>query len=336
MICSLESSSGKTAFVIGLARHLQTMGLRLGYLKVATSGDTDAADAAFVGEVLAEHGRAVVLEPRWGEVLAANPPVDPPRAAIDRLGSESDLVAIEAGDTLASGTPSGLSVFDLVAAAGGRALLVLRYRVDLLDNTLLAARELGDSLLGVVINATPPSQLGKARDSLRRGLEAAGVRVFGVVPQDRVLRGISVRELGERLGAQVICCQDRLDDLVERLMIGTTTVDGALQYFRKHTNKAVITSGDRPDVQLAALATPTRCLVLTGGFPVDPSVQSRACEAGVPLLVVEQGTLGAVERINHAITHSRFRQRAKIDQAQALLGRDVDFAAILGALDEKG
>jgi predicted transcriptional regulator len=46
--------------------------------------------------------------------------------------------------------------------------------------------------------------------------------------------------------------------------------DKAIEYFKKSKNKAVIVGGDRPDIILAALETPTACVVLTGGlYPND-------------------------------------------------------------------
>lgn len=49
--------------------------------------------------------------------------------------------------------------------------------------------------------------------------------------------------------------------MVEHLMIGAMDVDSALTYFRRKPNKAVITGGDRPDIQLAALETSTKCTI---------------------------------------------------------------------------
>jgi BioD-like phosphotransacetylase family protein len=221
----------------------------------------------------------------------------------------------------------------VAASLDAKALLVLRYKVDLLDGAVAAAQALDHSLAGVIVNAVPPSQLAKARGSLAQSLESEGVRVLGIVPQDRVLLGVTVREMAQRLRAKVACAEESLDELVERLMIGAMSVEGALVYFRKHPNKAVVTGGDRPDVQLAALATPTRCLVLTGGFEVDPRVLARARTTGVPVLVTERDTLAAVEAVHDLFNNSRFHQKAKLDRLESLVADHVDAKGLRQVLE---
>ncbi len=324
LICSLEPAAGKTALCVGLARRYCKEGLKVSYLKSVAPGEVGDGDAAFVKTVLELPNAVEELAPI--AIAGTNPRQAAGRLkdALARASVGVDVAFIEGGNTLAEGAQLGLSAPEVARLLDARVLLVLRYRGDLLDGAIVAARELGASLAGVVINAVPPSQMAKARESLRPALQSAGVRVLGIVPQDRVLLGVTVRELAERLAAEIICCSERADDLVERLMIGAMSVDGALVYFRKHANKAVITGGDRPDVQLAALTTPTRCLILTGGFPVDPLVLARAREAGVPIVITEEDTLGAIEAIHDAFGNSRFHQRAKLDRLEALLADYVD------------
>jgi BioD-like phosphotransacetylase family protein len=40
-------------------------------------------------------------------------------------------------------------------------------------------------------------------------------------------------------------------------MVGAMSAENALSYFRRKAHKVVITGGDRPDIQLAALETST-------------------------------------------------------------------------------
>ena len=86
-----------------------------------------------------------------------------------------------------------------------------------------------------------------------------------------------------------------MDELVEHFMIGAMNVESALSYFRKVSNKAVITGGDRSDIQLAALETPTKCLILTGELYPNASILGRAQEVGVPIVVVRADTANTLE-----------------------------------------
>jgi BioD-like phosphotransacetylase family protein len=117
-------------------------------------------------------------------------------------------------------------------------------------------------------------------------LERLGIPVYGVLPQAR-LAAISVGELADALGARFLVLPDRRFALVETLTVGAMTVEAALPRFRRQPNKAVITGGDRTDIQLAALETSTRALILTGNMEPGARCSSgrgggRAGAAGAP------------------------------------------------------
>ena len=114
---------------------------------------------------------------------------------------------------------------------------------------------------------------------------------------ERAATGASVARIAERLQAEVLCCSESLDGVVENLMIAAMTVDSGLDYFSRKDNKAVIVRGERPDCQLAALATSTRCLVLTGGVKPHVQVLSLAEEKGVPVLLTNRDTLSTVAEL---------------------------------------
>ena len=100
--------------------------------------------------------------------------------------------------------------------------------------------------------------------------------------------------------------------LVEHLLIGAMGADAALSHFRRRTNKAVFTGGDRVDLQLAALETSTSALVLTGNIRPAASVIDRAEDRQVPIILVTDDTLTTVERAEGIFGHIRFKQEAKI------------------------
>jgi len=75
------------------------------------------------------------------------------------------------------------------------------------------------------------------------------------------------------------------------------TAEAALSRFRKQINKAVITGGDRTDIQLAALETSTTCLILTGNLHPSPLIVKQAEEFGVAILLVPLNTIETVETV---------------------------------------
>ena len=112
-------------------------------------------------------------------------------------------------------------------------------------------------------------------------------------------------------------------------MVGAMGQEQALKFFRRKANKAVITGGDRADVQLAALETPTKCLILTGNFQPSSVVLGRAEELGVPMILVNYDTLTVVEKVGDIIGHVRFHEVKKIDKIVDVVREYIDTDRIL-------
>ena len=72
------------------------------------------------------------------------------------------------------------------------------------------------------------------------------------------------------------------DNPNDRYAVSAST--GKKVLLRKARNKAVITGGDRADIQLAALETSTKCIVLTGDLYPNAIILARAQECGVPIV----------------------------------------------------
>ncbi len=156
--------------------------------------------------------------------------------------------------------------------------------------------------------------------------------VFATLPKEKLLLSVSVRELLEGLGGEILCCDPALDDLVETLMVGAMNVESALTYFRRGSNKAVVTGGDRVDIQLAAIETSTRCLILTGELRPNPVIIGLAEERRVPIILTRYDTLKAIQIIENFFGKTRFQQQKKVDHFVALLDKFMDFAALAAAV----
>jgi BioD-like phosphotransacetylase family protein len=153
-----------------------------------------------------------------------------------------------------------------------------------------------------------------------------------VLPQSDVLRSVSVRELVHQLHADVLCCNDRLDLMVESLAIGAMNVNSAVKYFRKRRNMAVVTGGDRVEIQQAALETSTQCLILTGKMPPAPFILSRAEELEIPILSVDLDTLTTVEIVDRAFGQVRVNEPIKVNFIRHIMAEHFDVERLLDLL----
>ncbi len=338
LIGSTEAYSGKSGMILGLARHLQQQGRAIAYSKPVGTCWTDddsttEADLQFVREMLGIPTEAiappiVTLTPSTIEThLVSETPTDYLSQFKAQLATfAADLVLVEGPGTLWEGRLFQLSCLEMAQTLDLPILLVARYHSPLVVDALLQAKkELGNSLLGVVINDVPPDTWSLTQTVVKPFLERQGIKVLGLLPQSTLLRSVSVRELVRQLQAKVLCRADRLDLMVESLTIGAMNVNSALEYFRKGENKAVVTGGDRTDLQLAALETSTSCLILTGHLPPQPLIISRAEDLEIPILSVNLDTLKTVEIVDQTFGTVRLQETIKVDCLQQILAEHFDW-----------
>lgn len=348
-VASMETFSGKSALCVGLAKRFQRDGLKIGYMKPLSTGTRSAVgledeDARFFRQTfsltdpLEDMVPIGLMSRAVEEILAGMDEADYEArlmAAFQRVARDRDVVILEGGCNLREGSLIGLPMARVANLLDAREIVVVKYNDDLqiLDDSLVARSQLGDSLVGVVLNEIPRQRMPFVQEVVKPGLRERGVPVLAVLPMERLLLSISVGELAEFLSGTVLCCKDKTDELVEHLMVGAMSVDSALAFFRRKPNKAVITGGDRPDIQLAALETSTKCLILTGNLHPSPIILGRAEEVGVPTILVRQDTLTAVEVIERFFGKTRFHQQKKVRRFEEMLADRFDFDALYAALD---
>ncbi|MBE9566478.1 MAG: phosphotransacetylase family protein, partial [Proteobacteria bacterium] len=200
------------------------------------------------------------------------------------------------------------------------------------EEVLLARRLLGERFAGVIFNFVAPDDEEAVHGELGQHLERRGIPVLGVLPPDELLSAITVRELMANLPAKLLCCEKGVDELIVHFVIGAMGVASAAKYFRQLADKAVITGGDRADIQLAALQTATKAIVLTGNIYPSAVIVKRAQQLGIPLLLASHDTLATVARIEEILGRLRVRAATKVQRARALFDKHVDLDRIEGAL----
>ncbi len=349
LVGSTEAYSGKSAAVLGLAFQLQDKGLDVGYGKLlgtcftAKNVDDLDEDVQFVAKTLKLPDENLYLpllnlqSSTIAKRIAGSDTTDYQMMLRQYLDTQrGDVALLEGPGNLSEGKLFGLSLPEVANILDASVLLVGRYHSALIVDPLLAAKEiLGDRLLGVLINDVPEGELHQVNHSIVPFLNHQGIKTFGVLPCSEVLRSVSVSELVKQLNAEVLCCPDRLDLMVESLKIGAMNVNSALKYFRKERNMAVVTGGDRTDLQLAALETSTHCLILTGHLPPTDTVRSRAEDLEIPILSVDLDTLTTVEIIDNTFGQVRLQEPIKVECIRDMMAQYFDADALVQMLQLK-
>lgn len=345
-VASNTGFSGKTFVSLGLAMKLMDLGYKVGYIKpigkVPLKQDKDVfdADALFVKDTLGLTEPLDVISPfvmtfEAQTMILKGRSADVRKKILTALRSlrKKDYVIVNGSGSLFEGSLLGINALSILNEMDARMLMVEPWRGELSADSLYGVKRLvGERFLGGVLNKVPMNTIGYVKESLRPFLEKKGVKVFGVFPKDRLLESVTVRRLVEILNGKVLCCEDRIDEHVENFMIGAMDVDSALSYFRRTPNKAVITGAHRADIQLAAMETSTRCIILTGGMQTNDVVLGKAQAKGVPIISVPDDTYTTIDRIEGGMGKASIREKGKVGRAREIIEMDFDINRFLKSL----
>ena len=325
-VASDQQGAGKTAVCATLASILEQRDKKVAVFKPLVGEPKSDPDADIYEKLMGQRADGWPLKlPKRGLNTGL---LEKVKTAFDRVSEGTDVVLVEGSSDLS--IKGSRQVADALDA---KAVVVARYRDDLSASELKGWQEaLGERLLGFVVNAMTRYMGTEVRTRLLPSMESEGLVSLGVVPEDRRLLGVSVRQLAEHLDGRFIVCEEKADGLVEHLMVGGMGMDPGEYYFGVRDNKAVIVRGDRPDLQMSALTTPTSCMVLTKGIEPIEYVKYESEQEEVSVMVVETDTLGTMEAVNTLVDRARFDHPLKLSRFAELLEQHVDLPALFSGL----
>jgi BioD-like phosphotransacetylase family protein len=304
-IVSAEEAAGKTTVSAGLGKLLQSRGKKAGYLKPNSDGKrgTDG-DIAFMKQVLGLGSEADTSDGRDAVIVEGT--IGP---------SAEDAVS---KDTYGAAKEMNARVIAVEVYSGEASKYLDSYK------------GFGESLLGVIMNKIPQSQLKQVTTEASAQFADSGIKLIGGIPEDRVLSSLTVGELAENIQGKILNNAEKAAELVENYMLGAMVVDSGRDYFARKSNKAAVVRSDRPDMQLAALETSTKCLVLSGSSePPIYNVLEKAQNRNIPIVATDTATSDIVSAIEEALNNSRFKQENKTAKIASIMDKNLDLKAVL-------
>lgn len=322
-VASDRQGAGKTALCASLAHLLRAQGKTAAAFKPVADGASDS-DAAI-----------------YASLLGADTP--PPSAAVDvdaiaaaqHLSADNEIVIAEASNNLTTA-----QLQRIAEALDARVLLIANFDADMSAADVAAvAAPFGERLIGYVVNNLTQYMRTQARAELVPAIAAAHTppaAVFGLIPEDRRLLGVSVNQLAAHLEGEFVQDEGDAECLVEYLMVGGMSLDPGEYYYGIHDNRAAIVRGDRPDLQMSALGAPgrTACLVATNGIAPIEYVRYEAEQEETPIIIVETDTLDTMDRLDTLIDGSRFDHPRKLERFAALLTEHLDLPRLIAAITD--
>lgn len=337
---STSGYSGKSLVSMGVGLRLKKNGLRVGYFKpvgilpIKVENILTDKDAWFIYRAfeLKDHLSEIcpVVLTQELTVRAYLKDIRGLLRKIERsfkqLSQDKDIMIVGGSGSIYSWSVLGVSGLKVIKRLNAKVLLVVKYEGEFcVDYILQTKKDLGDHFIGVIFNKVTHEFRQSVDDYIVPFLKRRGIDVIGILPHDPLVGSITVEELNEMLGGKVLCCHDRLSNLIERFLIGAMQVDRATEYFKMTKNNAVIVGGDRADIQLSAIESGTECLVLTGELYPSEVIVSRAEQKNIPIIVIRDDTYTVAKKVERLSVRLRLRDKAKVAHGTELVMENVNF-----------
>ena len=332
---------GKTVIAYGLIRKFRSEGLKTSYFKPISIARRKLSTGKFVDTDIIALKEAlnleepldiispVVLSERYLELKDKAEDIKKKIEHSFQLLSEGkDVVVIEGHMYPEVLSTIGCSVPELAKMFGSKVILIVSCKIEdsidiLVDKVALYKCFLekhGVKLHGVILNTIPLPYIERVKGFIAPSIEKLGVKILGLVSERPRLIAPTVRDIAESLGAEVLEGEEYLNNFVEDFLIGAMSPEAAIRWFRRATNAAIVTGGDRTDLIIQAIETRPSVVILTGNLYPAIGVLIRAREAKVPILLVPYDTYTTVEKL---------REVQRIITPESLKVRDKDILEVI-------
>jgi len=348
-IASTEEHAGKSIIAMALALISKDLGKRVGYFKPLGTESAGGLrekildeDAETMMTLLELKGDARIYCPiilrrdMFLEDFAtcdSSKRIDEILSAYEEASREKDIMLIEGALTLSSGAFLNCSVPYLASKLNAQILLVSRFKNDHVVDEILQARDYAlrwnMRISEVIINRVPKGRVERVERIIKPILEDNGIRVLGIIPEDVMLGAITVREIHEAVGGNILAGKEGLDKLVETVLVGAMTPESAMRYFQKAKNELVITGGDRTDIVFAALEAGATAVILTGNLYPSVKIFPRADDLAVPLILVPYDTYTTLRMVQGIVGKIKPNDQKRIERAKKLVKENIEWKRIL-------
>jgi BioD-like phosphotransacetylase family protein len=187
-------------------------------------------------------------------------------------------------------------------------------------------------LVGIVFNNIGPHFINFVKEKVVPYFEHKGIKVLGVIPQNKALMSVTAGEIAEALNGHVLAGKGSLDVSVNGIVVGAMSLDNAIKIFRRKPQRAVITGGDRADTQMAALEARSSCLLLSGNLYPTAPILGRAEELGIPVILFPDDTMTLVDKMEALLRSVRIKNPQKVALINTMFADHVDVDSIISAL----
>lgn len=212
-------------------------------------------------------------------------------------------------------------------------VLVHRYRkISRTVYSILSVSSLvKQRMKGIILNRVPPEQFQQITSGLIPTLKQKGIPITAALPEDPVLSFRSLRESAEILKGEVLWGMEHLGKPVGGMTVGSADLTDDMHVFKRVYNKIVLLESSLDD-GLEKVRRPVAGILLTGGRHPPFQLIRAAEKAGVPLLLVQEDTFAALEKLEQSTSRLTPGDEAKVRHVTELMERDGGFERLAESL----
>ncbi|NHJ15003.1 MAG: phosphotransacetylase family protein [Candidatus Thorarchaeota archaeon] len=349
IVISGETLSGKTLVALGIASRLRADGKSVSYFKpvgeksfeISTSTQHLDEDAVVMKEVLGMDADVKCICPivrtlsGIDEFLKVGHDAlfDEIASCYSKVSQDMDYVIIEGTKAPWHMLHVGLSTAQLAKDLDAQVICLVNFPDITSIDDILLQRDFfnahGVERIAIILNMVPPMLKSTIVEKVEPFLRDNDLGFCGAIYTNRELFSPTIRDILRVLGGEMILGQEKIDDLIDSFLVGSMAPENALKWFRRSVDKAVITSGDRSDICLAALETDTNLLILTGGLGPDIRTLSRAKEQGVPIMMTAHDTYTTSRLVDGLVGTIDAENKEKIAAIERIIGDALHIDCLL-------
>ena len=363
LVTATQQGSGKSLVTLGLVNALEHSLPRVGFFKPIGRGGPDGVDPdaalmkAALGLEASPDDMVPVTMDQVSKALSKgsyDELLDTILEAYERIAEDADFVVCEGTDYFGAMAAFEFDInADLSKTLGAPILLVANMPAPdecadpkempncagMFRNISLVKDSFDEkacNVFGVVINRAGRRHLRETHLLAQREMKELGIKLLGTIPRTDMLAKLRVEEVAAALGAEVVAGQERLDSLIQEVVVAAMSVENVLK--RLSRGALVVVPGDRDDVLLALAAchnspaapSPSG-VVMTGGLEPRENVKNlffNATSRKMPVLKVREGTYRTAVRISEIKPSLHAHQQMRIEVAKSLVERHVNVDAV--------
>lgn len=339
VISSIGKGAGKTTLILGLAKvlgksigYMKPFGDRLLYRKKRLWDYDSAMVTHYFNLEESPEEMSIGFEHAKLRYMYDESSIKKKLHEVEaHVGKGKELLFVETGRDLACGSSIHLDAITVTKELDGELLVVVSGDDDRIMDEIAFIKKYIDTanikFSGVIINKV--IDLDDFKSNILPVIDEMGINVYGIVPYKEELARATMSFISDVLFAKVITGSESLNRIVKRVFVAAMSASAALEVpMFKEPGNLVISSGDRPDMLVAALETDPAGIILCGNILPSSNIISKASELKVPMLLVVPDTFRVAKQIDDLEPLITKDAPQKVEIIEKLVEENVSFRIV--------